>query len=69
MSLMGAERPHMTEQEFFEKARAETGGWLKRDRVRRAVRFGEIRPTRVGHRSLYSDQDVIDFLRSLKVTA
>ncbi|WP_131721451.1 hypothetical protein [Mycolicibacter heraklionensis] len=68
MSLMGIERPYMTEAEFFDKANAEVGGWMTRNVVRVAVRDGRVQPTRVGHRNLYSDQDVIDLLRSLKTT-
>jgi len=69
VSLLGLDRPYMTEAEFYERVKAETNGWAKRNLVREAVRYGKVRPTRVGHRSLFSDQDVIDFIRSLKVTA
>jgi len=63
------ERPRHTEDELFEVVKELTNGWAKRRMIRDAIRAGRIKPTRVGHRSLYSDQDAVDFVRSLKVTA
>lgn len=60
-------RPRHTEAQLVEIIKGLTDGWATRNLVRRAIRDGKIRPHRVGHRSLYTDQDAVEFVQSLKV--
>ena len=61
---------YMSEEQLYEKANAEMGGWLTRGWLRCAIRRGDVRPVaKVGNRHLYSDDTLNKLIEMLKVPA